>query len=228
MDYTKIYYSIIEYRQTTPYNGYTERHHIIPKCMGGTNDIYNLVDLTAREHYVIHQLLIKMYPKNLSLVCAANRMTHTSKDHIGERSKNRLYEWLRIKLSLYMKETQSGKGNSQYGTRWIYNIELKQSKTIKKDESLPDGWKEGRIIKWDKMKLCLACNKSFMPKLYDTKFCSRICSTSGINNPSWRGTYHTPLGIFETCIEAANAHQVNKSTITRRTKNPNFSDYYIK
>ena len=33
---------------------YHERHHIVPKCMGGTNDKENLIDLFAKEHYVAH------------------------------------------------------------------------------------------------------------------------------------------------------------------------------
>ena len=37
--------------------GYKEVHHIIPKSCGGLNDKDNIVNLTAREHYVIHLLL---------------------------------------------------------------------------------------------------------------------------------------------------------------------------
>ena len=36
---------------------YHERHHIIPKCLGGTNDENNLIDLFAREHFEAHRLL---------------------------------------------------------------------------------------------------------------------------------------------------------------------------
>lgn len=36
---------------------YYERHHIIPKCLGGTNDENNLIDLYAKEHYEAHRLL---------------------------------------------------------------------------------------------------------------------------------------------------------------------------
>ena len=43
---------------------------------------------------------------------------------------------------------QKGKGNSQYGTRWIHNLDLKKSKRIKKEEVLPEGWLEGRKIKF--------------------------------------------------------------------------------
>lgn len=43
---------------------------------------------------------------------------------------------------------RTGSKNSQFGTRWIHNLILRQSKKIKKDASLPDGWFEGRRIKF--------------------------------------------------------------------------------
>lgn len=43
---------------------------------------------------------------------------------------------------------QKGKSNSVYGTMWIYNSELKQSKRISKDTTIPSGWKKGRKIKF--------------------------------------------------------------------------------
>lgn len=41
---------------------YHERHHIVPKCMGGTNDEENLIDLFAREHFEAHRLLAQENP----------------------------------------------------------------------------------------------------------------------------------------------------------------------
>lgn len=38
---------------------YTENHHILPKSMRGTDDLYNIVALTAKEHFVCHHLLTK-------------------------------------------------------------------------------------------------------------------------------------------------------------------------
>lgn len=40
---------------------YVERHHIIPKCLGGTDDKDNIVYLTAKEHIICHLLLTKCY-----------------------------------------------------------------------------------------------------------------------------------------------------------------------
>lgn len=49
---------------------YHERHHIIPKCMGGSNNEDNLIDLYAREHFIAHKLLAEENPDNGSLVYA--------------------------------------------------------------------------------------------------------------------------------------------------------------
>ena len=65
MNYQKIYGDLIakcQLRQSI--DGYKERHHIIPKSLGGSNDPLNLVDLTAREHFVAHFLLAKLHGGN--------------------------------------------------------------------------------------------------------------------------------------------------------------------
>ena len=58
--YTRCYYRIIENRKSNPVIGYAEKHHVIPKSLGGSNGQENLVTLTAREHFVCHRLLVKM------------------------------------------------------------------------------------------------------------------------------------------------------------------------
>ena len=58
--YTKTYYKIIEHAKLRIINGYTEKHHIIPKSIGGSDDKSNLVSLTAKEHFICHRLLPKM------------------------------------------------------------------------------------------------------------------------------------------------------------------------
>jgi hypothetical protein len=68
MKYIKIYNKIVEHRLSNPpVNSYTESHHIIPVCMNGTNDKDNLVQVTSKEHYILHHLLVKIYPDNSSL-----------------------------------------------------------------------------------------------------------------------------------------------------------------
>ena len=62
--YTTIYYKIVEQAKQRNHikqsnDGY-QTHHIIPRCISGTDDPHNLVILTFKEHRVCHCLLIKM------------------------------------------------------------------------------------------------------------------------------------------------------------------------
>ena len=66
--YKKWYDSIVNHARNRTIEGYAERHHIVPRSLGGTNDATNLVKLTAREHFICHLLLTKFttgYDKKL-------------------------------------------------------------------------------------------------------------------------------------------------------------------
>lgn len=68
MNYSKIYIDICNRgKLNRNLNCYTEKHHIIPKCMGGNNDKDNITVLTFREHYLVHWLLCKMYNKHIGI-----------------------------------------------------------------------------------------------------------------------------------------------------------------
>lgn len=65
--YTFWYYKIITNSKLRklPDNTYIEKHHIIPKCIGGNNSSENIAVLTAREHFIVHWLLTKMVDNKL-------------------------------------------------------------------------------------------------------------------------------------------------------------------
>jgi len=68
MNHQKLYESIIEKAKSEnrkKYSGiYYEKHHILPKCINGTDDKENLVLLTAKEHFIAHKLLTYIYLGN--------------------------------------------------------------------------------------------------------------------------------------------------------------------
>ncbi|UNA01790.1 homing endonuclease [Vibrio phage PVA8] len=101
MNYSKIYDDLMERARYRTIDGYSETHHIIPRCMNGDDSASNLVKLTAREHYIAHQLLAKIHPEHAGLVFAAIRMTMSPS---GDRVNNRLYSWLREKNSEHSSE----------------------------------------------------------------------------------------------------------------------------
>ena len=76
--------------------------------MGGTNNNDNLVDLYAREHFVAHQLLVKLYPEINGLVYALVKMSVGKGHHIG-RTNNRLYECIKKRNNILKSETKKGK-----------------------------------------------------------------------------------------------------------------------
>lgn len=89
MDYQKHYQLLINKASHT--SGYLEEHHIIPKCLGGTDESSNLKKLTAREHYIAHLLLAKIHGG--TLWHAVNLMGRLKK------YSNREYERARIEHS---------------------------------------------------------------------------------------------------------------------------------
>jgi hypothetical protein len=81
MNYNSIYQKICERGKTRikTIGVYLENHHIVPRCMGGTNEVENMTLLTAREHYIAHRLLCLMHSGNsisirAKLSSAFNRM----------------------------------------------------------------------------------------------------------------------------------------------------------
>jgi NUMOD3 motif len=102
MNYTLHYTKLIERAKSEDRRRYTtkntkyvyyEKHHIIPKCMGGSNAEENLILLTPEEHYLAHLLLIKMHKDHAGLTFAAIKLTRSTKN--GKRMNNKLYSWLR-------------------------------------------------------------------------------------------------------------------------------------
>jgi hypothetical protein len=84
-----------------------EKHHVTPKCLGGDNSQENIVLLTPEEHYVAHQLLVKIYPGNHSLMWSASCMTGKTGRQSGRQ--NKLYGWLRRRFGQMISERQKGK-----------------------------------------------------------------------------------------------------------------------
>jgi len=109
--YTKIYFSLMEKRRKNVLHkkdGYRETHHIIPKSLGGSDDKENLVNLTAREHFIAHRLLTKMTEGAAlrSMWWALHRILFSSKDTVHS---SRDYEKFRSLWAEWMKENHHSK-----------------------------------------------------------------------------------------------------------------------
>lgn len=100
MNYEKNYYDYINYVKFSnrELNDYYEVHHIIPKCLGGSDEKDNLIKLTAREHFLAHYLLTKIYPNSNKLLDAF-RMMGTKNNEQNRYINSRLYESKRKEFS---------------------------------------------------------------------------------------------------------------------------------
>ena len=96
---------------------YHERHHIVPRCMDGTDDEENLIDLFAREHFEAHRLLALENPDEEGLIYAWWCMSViTNRGNIEEYQLTaEEYEEAKVALSDIRKEKFSGENNPMYG-----------------------------------------------------------------------------------------------------------------
>lgn len=105
--YTKWYYQIIDRAVSRKeITGYTEKHHIIPRSLGGSNRKDNLVKLTAKEHFICHLLLIRMVEgkSKIKMIQAVWRMT-VKGSNFQDRYKpsSKTYELLRLQFGSLRK-----------------------------------------------------------------------------------------------------------------------------
>lgn len=158
MDYKNIYNRIIENRIENVYAGYTENHHILPRSLGGSDDKTNLVRLNAREHFICHLLLTKIYDFNTpsgKKMVKAFMMMMCSSENQERYITSKDFKVLREKFAQIQSENQSGKGNSQYGKRWnwIHNDSIRKIQKLSLNSDLPAGWEYGTIFDLDKIGL---------------------------------------------------------------------------
>lgn len=109
--YTKWYYNIIANAgNRIVVDQYVEKHHIIPKSMGGSNINSNLAKLTAREHFICHVLLTKMTTglDKKKMLHAVWCFVRSSKNQQRIKISSRQYEKIREELSRTLSATRKG------------------------------------------------------------------------------------------------------------------------
>lgn len=143
---------------------YKERHHIIPKCIGGSDDKDNLIDLYAKEHFLAHKLLAKENPTNYRL---ANAWWLMSTIENGNQQRYVLtddeYDDLKSFYADIKSKEFAGENNPTYGMHWWNNgIEHVYSK----DKPEGDNWVKGYTDEYRKL---LASKMRGIPKSESAK-----------------------------------------------------------
>lgn len=111
--YETWYTAIVQRGKSRILDEYSETHHIIPKSLGGTDDKDNLVKLTAREHFICHWLLTKMYKdeSRYKMINALYIMQGQSTYQKRYKTKitSRVYKVLREEYALYISKMNKGR-----------------------------------------------------------------------------------------------------------------------
>ena len=108
--YTRWYNNITENAKSRIIDGYTERHHIHPRSLGGTDNADNLVNLTAREHFICHWLLTKMHTGEARGKMINALYLMQGKNQYQDRYINsRVYEILRTEYAQYISKLNKGR-----------------------------------------------------------------------------------------------------------------------
>ena len=169
MNYQKIYDALVNHRLNHPAKlefDYTENHHIIPRSLDRSleKDKSNIVNLSAREHFIAHALLVKIYKQNgdknkwYRMMCAFDAMSKLFGSNIKRdaryknKSNSKLYEIWKVELNKYIKESgcRTGENSSMYGKTFYYNSDTKEIKCFEIDKA-PNGWIKG-MAPWIEIK----------------------------------------------------------------------------
>lgn len=131
-----------------PENTYSERHHIVPKCLGGGDHKDNLVKLTAKEHFVCHLLLTKMVSDPVikrKMQFALNSFRRSSRNQHRHKLTASQYAYIRDQVS--QARSESLKGNKfALGRSVSESTRLKMSLSNTGKKKRPRTEQEKRVI----------------------------------------------------------------------------------
>ena len=204
---------------------YYESHHIIPRCMGGSDDHENLVLLTAQEHYRCHELLpyFTEGENKAKMIYAWNLMSRLKEVTIDSEK----YEELRTIYSSIHSINMTGKSHPNYGNpRNFKHTKLTKdtmAKARKGDKHPMHGKKHSKESKAkmsnsaigrshsDESKLLMSRNNqrksgkehAFYNKRHsdESKNLISLNLPKGKDHTNWKGYWVTPFGKFETLKE---------------------------
>lgn len=169
MNYINLYENLILSRINRVIDNsiYTEKHHIIPKSLGGTNNKENLIRLTFKEHYMAHYILSKIYPRNSSIQYGFSSIMRNPYGHRKltsgmystiKRNNKKFHKWRIYETNPGKSEKSREKARERMLNRNPIKLNPSKNHTARKTTIYFD---DGRIEKFDYAKEF--CNKYNIP-----------------------------------------------------------------
>lgn len=119
---------------------YTEKHHILPRSLGGSNSIDNIIRLTGREHFVAHMILWKLYGGTMTY--SFWRMCNSdSQNGFSNWLTSRQYESLRKDRAKEQSDRMSNGKQPSYGLRGDQVKWYGSRRTEEQKKNIGDGYK---------------------------------------------------------------------------------------
>ena len=117
--YKKWYSQITQNGKTSKDEG-DERHHIVPRSLGGNDDPQNIAFITPREHFICHWLLTKIYhggEDHWKMINAFRMMRaeNPNQQRYSTKVTSRVYENLKREYSILQSERMTGENNPMWG-----------------------------------------------------------------------------------------------------------------
>lgn len=222
MNYKKIHDQIIDRAKDRILEGYKERHHIIPKCMGGDNSKENLVYLTAREHFLVHWLLTEIYPGHKGLIFAFWLMCRVKNLHQSNRyiPSSKIYEHVKRINSVAISELLKGHVGYWKGKSTAMKGRCHSEESKKK---MSDSAKLRRASPETKKKMSLQRRGKSISVEHRQSISK---ANSGKNNPSAKSIIVDGI-LYNTYREAAKELGLSEFQISWRlkSKSPQFANY---
>ena len=207
--YTRWYFAIIENAQVRTITGYVEKHHIIPKSLGGDNSLANLVVLTAREHFVCHWLLTKMVENTKHRYQMWNAFSCMLYRELPGNNRykvtGRVFENIKKEGAKIKSIKFSGSGNPMYGKR----SELNPLFGIKKSPEHIEKIRQGNL---GTIRSLESRDKQSKKMRGRTQSPEHVTNRSGVNHPGYgkeldsarkekirQGVLNMPLHTCEHC-----------------------------
>ena len=192
--------------------GYVEGHHILPKCLSSLmqiKDFNNYTFLTAREHFLCHWLLTKMFDSNIKykMKNAFSKFLQIN-DFQNRNISSFKYELLKLSASesltfknknmsneTKLKISNTVKELHKNGTYLNANYNCKRASETMKQAHLNGRYKNSYTLERNE------------------KIKNSLLGKTGKESRGYRGTYITPFGNFDSSHIAATFIKVSVPTI---------------